>query len=230
MTPGFARSESAKRAEREFAATRRRYNRIAGFYDLLEIFDERRFRPWRLRMLARASGRVLEVGIGTGKNIPGYPAGVELIGIDAAEGMLAIARARSRRSGAPVDLVLADVQALPFRDGAFDTVVSSFVFCSVPDPLAGLLELRRVVRPEGKILMLEHLPGGRPAPGVMGRLLQRIAGGLLGPAIRNRMALELFRQAGLEITRIETRQAREDIREIETRPGKMRLPGAGLAA
>ncbi len=231
MTPvGFARSERARQARREFAATRRRYNRIAAFYDLLEIFDERRFRPWRLRMLTRAAGRVLEVGVGTGKNFSCYPAGIELTGIDVAEGMLAAARVRVSRLGMSVNLALADVQDLPFCDDAFDTAVSSFVFCSVPDPLRGLRELRRVVKSEGRILMLEHLQAGRTAPGIMGRFLQRIAGGLLGPEIRNRMALELLRQAGLEITRIETRQAEEDIREIETGPGKARLPGAGLAA
>ncbi len=231
MTPGgCAGSARTRQAEREFAATRRRYNRIAGFYDLLEIFDERRFRPWRLRMLARASGRVLEVGIGTGKNIPCYPAGVELTGMDAAEGMLAAAQARSRRSGVPAGLALADVQALPFRDDTFDTAVSTFVFCSVPDPLLGLLELRRVVRPEGRILMLEHLQGGRSAPGITGKFLRRIAGLMLGPPTRNRMTSDVLRRAGLEIVRMETRQAEEDVREIEARPGKILLRGAGVAA
>ena len=227
---GGARPASARQAQSEFAATRRWYNRLAGFYDLLEILDERRFRPWRLRMLARAAGRVLEVGVGTGKNFPWYQAGIELTGIDAAEGMLAVAQARSRRTGMPVDLTLADVQALPFRDDAFDTAVSSFVFCSVPDPLLGLLELRRVVRPEGKILMLEHLQGGRPPQGITGKLLQRIAGLIMGPPIRNRMTPDVLRKAGLEIVSMETRHAEEDVREIEARPGKIRFRGAGVAA
>lgn len=216
--------------DHERDATRLRYNRIAKFYDLLEVFDERRFRPWRLSLLARSAGRVLEVGVGTGKNFPFYPAGVAVTGVDVAEKMLAVARQRAARMNLPVNLILGDVQALPFRDDTFDTAVSAFVFCSVPDPIRGLCELRRVVRPEGRILLLEHMQARRPEAGVLERIWGRLAGGLLGPEIRNKMDLARVRQAGLEIESIEPRQDEENVQEIVARPNKVIVQGAGMAA
>jgi len=130
-------TEAVRPADREREAAREHYNRVAMLYDLVEVLDERTFRPWRQRLLAQAGGRVLEVGVGTGKNFPWYPPGVALTGIDIAEKMLAAARQRARRLGLAVELHLADVQALEFREGVFDTAVSTFVFCSVPDPVRG---------------------------------------------------------------------------------------------
>lgn len=216
--------------DRERNAARLRYNRIARFYDLLEVFDERRFRPWRLSLLARSAGRVLEVGVGTGKNFPFYPSGVALTGIDVADKMIDVARERAARMNLAVELIIGDVQALPFRDDMFDTAVSTFVFCSVPDPIRGLCELRRVVKPEGRILLLEHMQAGRPEAGFLEGLWGRLAGGLLGPEIRNRMDPARVRQAGLEIESIEPRQGEEHVQEIVARPNKIIVQGAGMAA
>ena len=216
--------------DQERDATRFRYNRIARFYDLLEVFDERRFRPWRLSLLARSTGRVLEVGVGTGKNFPFYPSGVALTGIDVADKMLDVARERAARMNLPVELILGDVQSLPFYDDTFDTAVSTFVFCSVPDPIGGLRELRRVVKPEGRILLLEHMHAGRPEAGVLEGLWGHLAGCLLGPEIRNRMDLAQVRLAGLEIESVEPRQDEEHVQEIVARPNKVIVQGAGMAA
>lgn len=218
------------------AAARIHYNRIARIYDLLEFLDERRIRPLRRELLARAAGRVLEIGIGTGKNSCCYPSGVSITGIDVAERMLPIARRRLRRQGMSIDLVQADVLDLPFDSAAFDTAVSSFVFCSVPDPLRGLGELRRVVRPEGRILMLEHMQEGRQPAAAPGSLLRQLAGRLLGPEIRNRLTIAHVQQARLEIESI--RPGRSEQREwlIAARPVKdagasaASRCGAGLAA
>lgn len=144
------------------------YNRNSPLYDWLdgpnELLVFRRLRP---HLLAGVHGRTLEVGVGTGRNLPYYPPGVEAVGVDAASGMLERARRRNRKCGAPIELQLADVRSLPFEDGVFDVVLASFVFCSVADPVAGLRELRRVLRPRGELRLLEHQ---RPQGRLLGRL------------------------------------------------------------
>ncbi len=138
--------------------TRRRYDRIAPVYDLIEAPAELVLRGWRRELWARApAGRVLEVGVGTGKNLPHHRSRCSVTAIDISEGMLGRARRRAERLGSPVELLGADVQCLPFDDDSFEAVIGSFVFCSVPDPVLGLQELLRVVRPGGKLLLLEHI-------------------------------------------------------------------------
>src|SRR6056297_2154420 len=117
---------------------RQRYSRISGLYDFLEAPMERAFSGWRQELLAGARGRVLEVGVGTGKNLPYYPEGTEVTAIDFSPNM--IARARTRRDALQleqIELKEMDVQQLAFADDTFDTVVSTCVFCSVPLPVAG---------------------------------------------------------------------------------------------
>jgi ubiquinone/menaquinone biosynthesis C-methylase UbiE len=105
---------------------------------------------------------VLEVGIGTGKNMPYYPVGVEVTGVDFSTGMLEKARKRKESlSLANVRLLQMDIEHMSFRDETFDTVVSTFVFCTVPDPLQGLREVYRVLRPGGRAVFLEHMRSRR---------------------------------------------------------------------
>jgi ubiquinone/menaquinone biosynthesis C-methylase UbiE len=157
-------------AERDTETTRRRYDRVAPFYDLIEIGMELRFTPWRraLWVLVRP-GRVLEVGVGTGKNLPYHPPSAEVTAIDLSPRMLERARRRATRLGSLARLELADVQALPFSDASFDTAVATFVFCSVPDPVLGLREMRRVLKPGGRLLLLDHVLSERP---VLRRLMR----------------------------------------------------------
>lgn len=123
-------------------------------YDLtcavMELFGLDR---WRKKLVAGARGRVLDVGAGTGRNLPLYPPGARVVGLDPSLDVLR--RARRRAPGVP--LVVGSAEALPFRDGAFDTVVSGLVFCSVPDPVRGLREVKRVLSPGGLLRMLEHV-------------------------------------------------------------------------
>ena len=126
---------------------KRRYNRISGIY---EVMDKMIKEEWRLNLLSNVSGKVLEVGIGTGANLPFYPINIDLLtGVDFSKGMLKHAQEKVRKESFPfpVQLVEADIQSLPFPDDSFDYVVSACVFCSVPDPLIGLQELRRVCKP-----------------------------------------------------------------------------------
>lgn len=132
------------------AQTRNRYGRIAKVYDLMEEPIERLFYgSWRKRVWAGVKGpQVLEVGVGTGKNMPYYPDGVHVTAIDLSERMLSRARERAKRLGLDVDLRRMDAQELAFPSDTFDTIVASFVFCSVRDPVVGLRELGRVCKPE----------------------------------------------------------------------------------
>ncbi|WP_017941497.1 MULTISPECIES: class I SAM-dependent methyltransferase [unclassified Thioalkalivibrio] len=115
-------------------------------------------RRWRRRLVEGARGRVLEVGCGTGRDLPLYADPGRVIGMD--PDLAALRRARHRAPSVP--LVVARAEALPFADGAFDTVVSGLVFCSVQDPPRALGEVRRVLAEAGELRMLEHVRHTRP--------------------------------------------------------------------
>lgn len=148
--------------------TRQRYQRLSSVYDLMEGIAERRYHPWREKLWSIVPGlHVLEVGVGTGKNIPYYPAGISIMAIDLTPGMLRHAQDRvgSLKLQSKVELRLGDVQQLDFPMAAFDSAIATFVFCSVPDPVLGLRELRRVVKPGGYIFLLEHMRSPNPVLG-----------------------------------------------------------------
>ncbi len=109
------------------------------------------------RFVGRPTGRLLEIGVGTGKNFPFYPPNTEIWAVDINPSMLARARKKLSNATTPVQLVLADVEALPFADKSFDTVIATFVFCNVPNPIQGFREIRRVLKPEGTAYFLEHM-------------------------------------------------------------------------
>lgn len=146
-------------SERKTQTIRRRYDRIAPVYDLMERAAEHQaMEGWRRQLWERVEGRkILEVGVGTGKNIPFYPAGAEITAIDFSPRMLERAWQRADAATTRVELREMDVQSLAFPDQSFDAVVTSCVFCSVPDPVAGFRELLRVLRPEGRGYFLEHV-------------------------------------------------------------------------
>ena len=130
------------------AVTRVRYDRNARRYDRMTCCTERLMTPGRAGLWQRVRGpQVLEVGVGTGKSFPYYPAGMAITAIDLSPRMLEQARTHAARDRIVVDLREADVQALSFPDASFDTAIASCVFCSVPDPALGLRELRRVLAP-----------------------------------------------------------------------------------
>lgn len=198
--------------------TRKRYNRLALFYDLIEAPGERlRFASWRSRLRDRIMGKqALEVGVGTGKNLPYYPQNVNVTAIDLSPRMLARARRRASVLGKDVELKEVDVQNLRFPDHAFDTVFATFVFCSVQVPVLGLQELRRVCKPGGRLLLLEHMRPGNPRLGRLFDLLNPLMVRMMGSHI-NRRTMENIRDAGWRI-RVEDHLSLDIMRWIEAEP------------
>lgn len=129
----------------------RSYDREMGVFDRILFGDSR---EWAC---SQASGDVLEVAIGTGLNLDKYPKEVRLTGIDLSEQMLAIARDRARELGREVDLRQGDAHALAIDDATFDTVVCTFGLCAIPDIDAALDEMTRVLRPGGKLILVDHI-------------------------------------------------------------------------
>lgn len=191
---------------------------MASFYDLLEAPMERfRFASWRARLRDRIVGnRSLEVGVGTGKNLPYYPRDVKVTAIDLSPLMLERARRRASVIDLEVELQQMDVQHLAFRDHIFDTVFATFVFCSVPDPVLGLRELRRVCKSGGRLLLLEHMRPGNPILGLLFNLLNPMVVRMMGANI-NRATMENIRRAGWQIL-VEERLSSDIVRWIEAEP------------
>jgi len=115
-------------------------------------------------------GEVLEIAVGTGRNLPFYPADVRLTGFELSLEMLAFARRRARESGSEIDLRTGDAQDLPFPDAYFDSVVATLALCTIPDDRRAVAEAARLLRPGGRLLLLEHVRS--PLPPV--RALQSI--------------------------------------------------------
>ncbi|MGI9860592.1 methyltransferase domain-containing protein [Moorella naiadis] len=178
---------------------KKRYNRTALFYDWMDrmIPDE-----WRRRVWREARGRVLEVGVGTGANFPFYPPGCQVTAIDFSPGMLARARQKLHLARVAVALQEMDVQHLGFADASFDTVVATCVFCTVPDPVQGLQEINRVCRPEGKIILLEHVRSENRLLGPLMDALNPLVLYFVGSNI-NRRTVANVKKAGITIEREE---------------------------
>lgn len=180
-----------------------KYDRFARWYDWVEGVPELLgLRRLRRRLLQQASGRVLEVAVGTGKNLRFYPEGCRITALDVSPKMLGIARRRAAHRSLEVTFVLAAGERLPFPDNSFDIVGSSLTTCTFPDPVAALNEMGRVCRTEGKILLLEH---GRSNREWLGRWQDRRSerhAAFLG-CHWNREPLRLLREAGLKVTRVQ---------------------------
>jgi ubiquinone/menaquinone biosynthesis C-methylase UbiE len=150
------------------------------------FWDRRLFGDSRDWACSQASGSVLEVAVGTGLNIPFYPDGIRLTGIDLSQPMLEITRTRAEGAGRAVALQQGDAHSLPFAAAAFDTVVCTFGLCAIPDIDAAIDEMIRVLRPGGRLILVDHIESSsRLARGVQ-RVLELVTVPLGGEHFRRR--------------------------------------------
>lgn len=178
---------------------KKRYNRSAIYYDWIDRMISHKLRK---QVLSLARGKVLEVGVGTGKNIPYYTDGCEFTAIDFSRDMLDKAKKKLSKAKVPVTLLEMDAQKMSFHDNMFDTVVTTCVFCSVPDPIKGLKEVRRVCKPDGQIILLEHVRSNHAFIGMLMDILNPISLHVIGSNI-NRNTLENIYSAGIKVDTIE---------------------------
>lgn len=123
---------------------KRRYDRVSVIYDWMEIPMEKfLFSDWREKLISQATGHTLEVGVGTGKNIPWYPEDIQLTAIDFSPKMIHKARLKHLDDPRVITFLEMDAQDMDFDNEIFDTVVTTYVFCSVPDSVKGLKEIYR---------------------------------------------------------------------------------------
>ena len=182
----------------------KKYDRFSKIYDLFESpMEMRAFSKYRKKALSLAKGKVLEIGIGTGKNLPYYHEGVEVIGIDFSRGMLEKAEKRKKELGLEnVKLLYMDAQNMEFDDNTFDTVVSTFVFCTVPDPIKGLKEAYRVLKPGGTAIFLEHMKSNLRLLNIPLYLMEPFIKTLLGTSML-RETQKNIEKAGFKIEKVE---------------------------
>lgn len=165
---------SHREAKRDPTAfIRDHYDMAAGRYDtLIQVPERLLFADGRQWATSQTSGDVLEIAVGTGRNLPHYRAGTRVIGVDLSSGVIEIARERAAHASADVELQVADAQDLPFADASFDTVIATLALCSIPDDAAAVAEIARVLRPGGALVLLEHVRSPSPAVRAAQRLLE----------------------------------------------------------
>jgi len=180
--------------------TQRKWDFSSSFYDLLAFGPERRWAPAKRNLFANMDGRVLFVAVGTGQDIPFFPPGRTITAIDISPRMLAKARARAADYDGSLELHEMDIHAMDFADHSFDQVVTSCTFCSVPDPVAGLTALSRVLKPGGMLYMFEHT-GSRVFPFNLMLNLMTPLWKPIGPEM-NRDTVGNVEKAGFEILQV----------------------------
>ena len=198
-------------------AIKKKYDRIAPYFEALEaIMEGLFFKHWRKKLWAKLEGyHVLEIGVGTGKNFDFYPIDVRMTAVDFSAAMLKQAGFKKERKEIAVELSLMDVQSLQYADNSFDSVIGSFVFCSVPLPLKGLKELYRVCKPGGQVLLLEHVVSSKPMVAKIMNFVNPVFVGLVGANI-NRNTIKNIKACGFSSVRVDERSG-DIIKLIEAR-------------
>ena len=175
---------------------KQRYDRIAPYFDKIEgMMEKMMLGELRAIIWQKVSGeKILEAGVGTGKNFPYYPA-KSINAIDFSPAMIKQAEKKRKDLGVVVDLSIMDVQQLDFPDNHFDSIIATFLFCSVPGPKHGLLELKRVCKPGGEVLLLEHVLSTNKFAATIMHLLNPVVVRLFGANI-NRETVKIVQSCG----------------------------------
>jgi ubiquinone/menaquinone biosynthesis C-methylase UbiE len=181
--------------------TRDKWDALAGSFDMLSKADDRRFADDKRRLFGKIAGKTLLVAVGTGNDFKFFPPGHHIVGIDISPKMLAVAEKKTGEYQGMIELKAMDVTALDFADGSFDTVATVCTFCSVPRPVAGLKELRRVLKPGGHIFMFEHVRSRIGPLGILQDLMTPLTR-RQGPDL-NRDTVTNVQRAGFRLVRVE---------------------------
>lgn len=176
-----------------------KWDRASRCYDWVNAGIERRYGRFKRDLFAKCQGKTLLVAAGTGLDFQFFPAGLDVTAIDFSPKMVEKAKRKTVSYEGGLKVILADVQALEFPEGSFDTVVTSCTFCSVPNPVKGLKELYRVLKSDGQLLMFEHVRPGNFLLGITIDILTPVAR-RFGPEL-NRRTRENIKKAGFKITR-----------------------------
>jgi ubiquinone/menaquinone biosynthesis C-methylase UbiE len=178
---------------------RRVWEQLAPRYDRdIQFWERVQFGGGREWVCSRATGNVLEVAVGTGRNFPFYPADVTITGVELSPAMLALARERASDLGRPVDLHEGNAESLPFVDAQFDSVVCTISLCGVHRPEQAIAEMRRVLHPGGRLLLLDHIGSSWWPVWAAQRLVELITIRTAGEHMTRRQ-LPLVEAAGFEI-------------------------------
>ena len=200
-------ASKTRTCETPTAQQRRVWDKTAPSYDKqMTFFEKVQFGGGREWLGQRASGRVLEVAIGTGRSLPHYAADVTLTGVELSPAMLAIARERAHETGTGVDLREGDAAHLPVEDGSFDTVVCALSLCTIPDPARAIAEMKRSLVPGGRLLLLDHVGSTWPPLYAVQWLAERLTIRLAGEHFTRRQ-LPLVRAAGFDVVETERLKA-----------------------
>jgi ubiquinone/menaquinone biosynthesis C-methylase UbiE len=212
------RSAKAAIGETPTARQKRVWDKSAPGYDKqIAFFDKTWFAGGREWLGARAHGRVLEVAVGTGRNLPHYPADTTLTGVELSPAMLAVAGQRAADLDRQVDLREGDAEQLPFGDASFDTVVCALALCTIPDPGRAIGEMKRVLVPGGRLLLLDHIGSTWPPIRAAQWLLEQVTIRAAGEHFTRRPLL-LVRAAGFEVVASERLKAGTVERVVARKP------------
>lgn len=192
----------------------KKWDRASRTYDFLTFGEDLRQGDDKRALFARARGRTIFVAVGTGNDIRFLPPGLDIVALDISPAMIERARPRAARYDGHLELRVMDVQQLEYEESSFETAVTACTFCSVPDPVRGLRELYRVLKPGGSLLMFEHMRSNVPMVGLALDAFTYLSR-LIGPDLNRETVLNV-RRAGFELVR-ERNVYFDIVRAIEAR-------------
>ncbi|HUW67163.1 MAG TPA: class I SAM-dependent methyltransferase [Candidatus Nanoarchaeia archaeon] len=194
-----------------------KYNRISYIYDMMEsLVEYLMFGKWRKQILSDLSGLVLDIGVGTGKNLKYYPDNCKIVGMDVSSKMLEHAKKRAENLD-NVSLFVMDGEHLAFENHSFDYVITTFVLCSIPDPVAALKEMKRVCKPDGMVINMEHMKSKHAILSMIEDIFNPLTFGTMGVNI-NRKTVENIKKAGLNKISEQNLAIKDVFRLIKSKP------------